>query len=55
MLIPQTSVAIAEPIDVQIDELGNAIVQMYQLIGIVSDVKLLVLENILNYMNEQFF
>ena len=33
-LIPKSGFSIAEPIDVQIDELGNNTIQMYQLIGI---------------------
>ena len=39
IFIPQTSVSIAEPIDVQINELGNNIITMYQLIGIIRDEK----------------
>ena len=34
IFIPKTDTSIAEPIDVQIDELGNNTIQMYQLIGI---------------------
>ena len=49
---PQTCISIAEPIDVQIDELGNNIIQMYQLIGIINDEKVHGLERILKYMNE---
>ena len=40
IVIPQTSISIAEPIDVQIDpidEVGNTTTQMYQLIGMISD------------------
>ena len=55
MFIPKTDISIAEPIDVQIDEKGNNITQMYQLIGIINDEKVPGLENILNYMNENSF
>ena len=55
MFIPQTSMSIPEPIDVQIDELGKHIITMYQLIGIISDEKVPGLESILNYMNDSFF
>ena len=37
ILIPQTNIAIAEPIDIQIGELGKNIIQMYQFIGIIND------------------
>ena len=55
MLIPQTDIRIAEPIDVQIDESGNHILQMYQPIGIIHDEQVSGLESILNYMNENLF
>ena len=55
MFIPQTSISIAEPIDVQIDELGNNMITMYQLIGIINDDKVPGLGSILNYMNEHLF
>ena len=55
MFIPQTSISIAEPIDVKIDELGKNIIQMYQSIGITNDEKVPGLESISNYMNDNFF
>ena len=55
LIIPQTSISIAEPIDAQIDELGNKIVQMYQFICIVSGEKVLGLDSIWKYMHESFF
>ena len=55
MCIPKTDISIAEPIGVQIDELGNNTMQMYQLIGIINDGKAGGLEALLNYMNENFF
>ena len=54
IIIPQTSISIAEPIDVQIDELGNDIIQVYQLIGTINGGKVPRLESKLNYMNETF-
>ena len=55
IFIPQTSISIAEPIDVRIDELGYNIIHMYQLIGIINDEQVPGLESILNYMNEYLF
>ena len=54
MLIPKTDISIAEPIEVQINELGNNTTQLYQLIGIINDEKAGGLESLLNYMNENF-
>ena len=42
----------AEPIHVQIDALGNNIIQMYQIIGIINDEQVPGFESILNYMSE---
>ena len=53
--IPKTDISIAEPIEVQIDELGNNTIQMYQFIGIINDEKVCGLESLLNYMNENLF
>ena len=53
--ILQTSISIAEPIDVQIDELGFNIIHMYQLIGIINDEKVPGLGSILNHINGNFF
>ena len=50
-LIPRNDISIAEPIDAQIDQLGNNIITMYQLIGITNDEKVPGLESILNHMN----
>ena len=50
IFIPRTSMSIAEPIGVQIGELGNNIFQMYQLIGIINDGKVPGLESVLNDM-----
>ena len=48
-------ISIAEPYDVQIDEMGDKIIQMYQFIGDINDTKVAGLESLLNYMNEDFF
>ena len=53
--IPKTDISIAEPIDVQIDELGNNTIQMYQFLGVINDEKVGGLESLLHYMNEHFF
>ena len=53
-LIPKTDISIAEPIVVQIDELGNGTIQMYQLIGVINDEEVGGLESLLNYMNKLF-
>ena len=55
MFILRTDINIAEPIEVQIDELGDNVVQMYQPIGIINDEKVCGLESLLNYMNENCF
>ena len=49
VFMPKTHIGIADPIDVQMDELGNDITQMYQLIGIINDGKAPGLESTLNY------
>ena len=51
--IPQTSISIAEPIGVQIDELGNDIIHMYQFIGTINDEKVGGLESLFSYVNEK--
>ena len=55
VFIPQTSISIAEPVDVQIDEPGNDIIQVYQFISIISGEKVPGSESILNYMNKNSF
>ena len=55
IFIPRTSISIAEPIDVQIDELGYNTIHMYQFTIIINDEKVPGLESILNYMKESFF
>ena len=54
MFILQADISIAEPIEVQIDELGNNITQMYQLIVIISGEEVPGLASVLNHMNENF-
>ena len=52
--IPNSDISIAEPYDVQIDELSNNVITMYQFIGDINDAKVGGLES-LNYMNGNFF
>ena len=52
---PKSDISIAEPYDVQIDELGNNVTTVYQFIGDINDTKVGGLESLLNYMNENFF
>ena len=40
VFIPKNNISIAVPYDVQIDELGNNIITMYQLIGHINNTKL---------------
>ena len=54
MFIHKTGISIAEPIEVQIDELGNNTIQMYQPIGIINDEKAGGLDSLFNYMNKLF-
>ena len=54
MFRPKDDISIAEPIDAQIDELGNNTIQMCQFVGIINDEKVGGLEPLLNYMNENF-
>ena len=55
IFIHNMDISTGEPYDVQIDELGENIIQMYQLTGIIKDTKVGGLESLLNYMNENFF
>ena len=55
MFIPLTSISIAEPIEVQIDELGYNTIHMCQFIRIIYDEKEPGFESILNYLNKHFF
>ena len=52
IFVHQTSVAISEPIDVQIDELGNNITQVYQFICEINDEKVAGSGSLLNYVYE---
>ena len=54
MSIPKNGISVAEPYDTQIDETGNNIITMCQLIGEISDTKVGGLESLLNDMNENF-
>ena len=55
IFIPKSDISIAEPYDVQIGELGNNVIIMYQFIGYINGTKVSGLESLLNYMNENFF
>ena len=55
ILIPKSDISVAEPYDVQIGELGDDVITMYQLIGNINDTKVPGSEPLLNYMNEIFF
>ena len=54
ILFPYGDIAIAELVDVQLNDLGN-VIQMYQLIVDINDKRVPGLESILNYINENFF
>ena len=55
MFIPTAHISIAEPYDAQMDELGDNIIQTYQLTGIIDNTKVAGLESLLNYINENYF
>ena len=55
IFIPKTDISISEPVEVQLDELGENVINMYQFIGEINDTKVGGLESLLNYMNENFF
>ena len=48
IFIPKSDISIAEPYDVQIDELGNNVITMCQFIGDINDTKVGGLEPLLN-------
>ena len=54
IFILKCDISVAEPYDVQIDELGNTVIAMYQFIGDINDTKVGGLEPLLNYMTENF-
>ena len=54
ILFPYGDIAIAELVDVQINELGNNVIQLYQFVGDINDKRVPGLESILNYINENF-
>ena len=55
IVIPKSDIRVAEPYDVQTDELGDSIITMYQFIGDINDTQVGGLESLLNYMNENSF
>ena len=53
--IHKSDISVAEPYDIQIGgELGDNVITMYEFIGDINDTKMLGLESILIYMNENF-
>ena len=54
ILFPYGDIAVAELIDVRLNDLGP-VVQMYQFIGDIKDERVPGLESILNYINENVF
>ena len=55
VLIFKSDISVAEPYDIQIDELGDNVVTMYEFIGYINDTQIRGLECFLHYMNERFF
>ena len=55
ILFPCGDIAIAELVDVQIHELGNNVIQLYQFVGDINDKRVPGLESILYYISENFF
>ena len=55
MFKPNNDISIAEPIEVQIDELGNNTTRMYQLTVTINYENVGGLESVLSYMNEDLF
>ena len=53
--IPKSDISVAEPYDIQIGELEDNVITMYQFVGPANDEKVEGLESLLNYMNENFF
>ena len=55
IFISKSDFSIAEPYDVQIDELGNNAITMCQFIGDINDTKVAGSESLLNCMDGNFF
>ena len=55
IFLPKSDISFAEPYDVQLAELGDNIITMYQIVGDINDTKAGGLESLFNYMNENFF
>ena len=53
--IPNSDIITAEPYDVQIGELGNTVITVYQFVGYINDTKVCGLEPLLNCMNENCY
>ena len=55
ILFPYGDIAVAELIDVQTDETGNNVTQMYQLIGAINDERVPGPASSLNYINDNLY
>ena len=55
IFIPSSNISISEPYEVQIDELGNNFITMYQFLGDINDEKVAGLESLLNYIHENYY
>ena len=53
IFIHKSDIGIGKHYDVPIDENGN-VIQMYQFLGDINDTKVVGLESILNYINDNF-
>ena len=54
ILFPYGDIAVAELVDVQINELGNGVIQLYQFVRDINDKRVPGLESVLNYINGNF-
>ena len=51
----QNNISIAELVGIQIDELGNDVMPVYEFVNDINDNKVIGLESISNYINDIFF
>ena len=50
-----TNISVAEPVEIQIDDLGNNVITMCEFVGDINDNKALGLDIILNCINDALF
>ena len=55
LLISQNNISIAEPVEIQIDGLGNTVTTMYQFVGGINVNTVPGSESTLNYINDDFY